>query len=248
MLEKDLVSGNCCIYLKGKRAPSFPSPFNILFLRVLPHPQLDLLLPHQWSLFARCSGKFSVLIWPGVSATLDTVDYSLCSSFSSCLLWLFPLLGCLLPFFSSFGSPFDHFCFLAWGFLVNFICILSLGEHLSPWGFKNPSLPTAGKSMPSALTLLSRGPATYLLSLPEWWEGSLPSAPPYLFSVLLHPDDTCVCYLTWPPPLGGKHIGDQRGKEDEGRVCIPRPRVWSVSWLLAGDLLQTALSDKVRNY
>ena len=123
------------------------------------------------------------------------------------------------PFLLFFWVSFDHFCFSAWGFLI---CILSLGEHLSPLGFKSPSLPTAGKSISSVLTLLSRGPATYLLSLPGWWVGSLPSAPPYLCSVLLHPDETCVCCITWPPALGGTHI-DQRGKEEEGRVCIPGP-------------------------
>ena len=176
--------------------------------------------------------------------------------------WLLPLLQfLLLPFVTLpspwLSSPFLLFFWVSlWSLLflsLGFSCQLYLYSLLR-WApltlrLQKPLLAYSWKihafSPDLALLRPSWGPATYLLFLPEWWVGSLPSAPPYLFSALLHPDETCVCYLTWPPPLGGKHIGDQRGKEDEGRVCIPRPRVWSISQLLAGDLLQTALSDKL---
>lgn len=172
--------------------------------------------------------------------------------------WLFRLLQRVSPLAfcdSSLSLVFLSFSSLLLGLLRSFL-FLSLGfsylYSLLRWAsltfrLQKPLLAYSWKMHVFSPDLaLSR--ASYILAVSTWMVGGeLPSAPPYLCSALLHPDETCVSCITWPPALGGTHI-DQRGKEEEGRVCIPRPDLWRVSRLLAGDLLQTALSDKVRNY
>lgn len=234
-----------CIYLRGKRVPSFPSPFNILFLHVLPHPQLDLLLPHQWSV-----GQMQWAVFcPYLTWSFSNTGYC----------WLLPLLQfLLLPFVTLpspwFSSPFLLFFWVSlWSrmFLsLGFSCQLYLYALLrwAPLTFRlqKPLLAYSWKihAFIPDLALLR---ASYLLAVSTWMVGREPSISPSISilrcSTLLRP----VCAASHGPLRLVGSTWEIRGKEDEGRVCLPRPRVWSVSRLLAGDLLQTALSDKVRN-
>lgn len=93
-------------------------------------------------------------------------------------------------------------------------------SHLASKAFlcllKNLRLGSRPCSLPSASYL-------YLPSPLGWWAGGLPLAPAHPFFFSLHPDGTCMHYITWALHLCS---GSRKREEGGGRVFSPRPLLW----------------------